>query len=901
MFSSVSSLIDSARSAREAVSEKLSLYKEPPHASGVRNLAKKYGSGTVAVADQNVSVTSCQPLKVQNGRLIDPEGRPVLLKGINVDGSMKLPVKPFLPSYVGDSTNSNDIFFDGDNVSFVGRPFPLEEAEEHFRRIKLWGFNTIRYLITWEALEHLGPGQYDQEFVDYTIEILKILHRVGGIYVFFECHQDVWSRFCGGSGAPMWTLYAAGIQPTRVSVTTAAVLHSDAQFDESSRSEPNCYPKMIWVSNYKRLALFTMFTLFFAGDAYFPDLRINGQNIQHYLQLQHMKALEFFWLAILKALPHMLEDGTILGFELLNEPNQGLTGHLHLGKLPENEHLKIGATPTVYDSLRMGMGLPVEVDVYKIAITGSQKCGRQVVDPAGLRLWLSAEEMTACDAKYGWKRSGWVPGECIYAQLGIWNYNSEELKVLADLPLNKRLAFATDQCQLNKPNFFNEDRDKFKAVLSEKGDWALPGPVNTEFFVNVCFVHFYVQFKEMVRRLAPTAFVLMQPLVLVIPPKLKDDIRQIIDDRTIYCPHYYDGMSLMFKSWNYRFNVDTLGIMRGRYVNPMFGVVLGETAIRNCIRKQFCAISKEGKDNLGNIPVLMSETGMPFDMNNKRSYRTGRYRSQTSALDALANALEGSDMHHTYWCYTSINEHKWGDHWNNEDFLFWSADDRGDTETGVVSGLLKKDDRQLVADTSTLGTESVRQPRDIFCARQLLKDRLKYHKKRLLSSVLYPDEQCETDDVESDTNTLISGYTSDNRSMISQRSTRHHKIHLRHCHASPDGLRAASAVIRPFLLTSPGIKQNSYFDIKTATFELTVKFDEDSVRSQPTIIFLPLWHYSNLTYSNVDVTSGYIELDSENEQLHWYIDSDDCTKHTIVIRRDKITPIEKPVTVCGGY
>lgn len=897
MFSSVSSLIASARGAREAVTERLSLYKEPTHAYGAKCLAKKLGPGPVAPADPGVSITSCLPLKVENGQLVDAKGRPVLLKGINVDGAMKLPVKPFIPSYSGDSTNASDLFFDGDNVSFVGRPFPLEEAEEHFRRIKLWGFNTIRYLVTWEALEHLGPNQYDEEFIDYTIQILHILHKVGGMYVFFECHQDVWSRFCGGSGAPMWTLYAAGLQPTRISKSSAAILHSDAQFSEKLRSELSCYPKMMWVSNYKRLALFTMFTLFFAGEAYFPDLLINGQNIQHYLQQQHLKALEHFWLAILKKLPHMFEDGTILGFELLNEPNQGLTGHLHLGKLPDTEHLKIGTTPTVYDSFRMGMGLPVEVDVYKIAITGPQKCGRQVVDPDGSRAWLSEEEMANCDARYGWKRSGWTPGECIYAKAGIWSYNEVELNNLAGLSLNRRLAFATNQCELTKPNFFNQDRAKFQKVISKKSDWAALGSVDIEFFVNVCFVDFYVKFKEMVRKLAPNAFVLMQPLVLVIPPKLKDDPRQIIDDRTIYCPHYYDGMSLMFKSWNYRFNVDTLGIMRGRYANPMFGVVLGETAIRNCIKKQFCAISKEGKENLGNIPVLMSETGMPFDMNKKRSYRTKRYRSQTSAIDALANALEGADMHHTYWCYTSINGHKWGDHWNNEDFLFWSEDDREGTEVGDDVGQLKKDDRQQVSTAS----DYLRSSRDSLYPRHPLRDRLLYHKKRLLSSVLYPDEQCEADDVDSDTSTLYSETTTEARSTITLRQSRHYKSRFKYCHASPDGVRAVSAVVRPFLMTSSGMKLDSYFDLKTATFELTLKFDSSTDLYHPTIIFLPQWHYSNLTYSDVDVTSGYVELDVENEQLHWYVDSGDSSTQTIVIRRDKLTPLEKPVTVCGGY
>jgi hypothetical protein len=65
--------------------------------------------------------------------------------------------------------------FPGDHasVTFVGRPFPLEQAHEHFSRLRRWGltFSTftdplvvtfldivsVRFLVTWEAVEHAGP------------------------------------------------------------------------------------------------------------------------------------------------------------------------------------------------------------------------------------------------------------------------------------------------------------------------------------------------------------------------------------------------------------------------------------------------------------------------------------------------------------------------------------------------------------------------------------------------------------------------------------------------------------------------------------------------------------------------------------------------------------------------
>ena len=151
-------------------------------------------------------------------------------------------------------------------MSFVGRPFPLQEAHMHLQRIKDWGYTTIRYLITWEAMEHAGPGKYDKEFVEYTLQVLKIIGNIGGLYVFMEFHQDVWSRFSGGSGAPMWTFYAAGLDPKKFTITEAAVLHNEPRFHDSSTK----YRKMLWTSNYKRLAAFVMFTLFSPAETISP-------------------------------------------------------------------------------------------------------------------------------------------------------------------------------------------------------------------------------------------------------------------------------------------------------------------------------------------------------------------------------------------------------------------------------------------------------------------------------------------------------------------------------------------------------------------------------------------------------------------------------------------------------
>lgn len=84
----------------------------------------------------------------------DTAGRTILLRGINLTSSAKTPV--------GQPGAQLDGFWehakDGD-MSFVGRVLDLEDGkvDQHLERLRGWGFNCLRYVITWESIEHEGP------------------------------------------------------------------------------------------------------------------------------------------------------------------------------------------------------------------------------------------------------------------------------------------------------------------------------------------------------------------------------------------------------------------------------------------------------------------------------------------------------------------------------------------------------------------------------------------------------------------------------------------------------------------------------------------------------------------------------------------------------------------------
>jgi hypothetical protein len=515
-------------------------------------------------------------LKTDGPWFLDDTGRALLLRGVNLGGSSKTPAG-CRPVDAADPTSAAD-------VSFIGRPFPLEEADEHFGRLRHWGFNVVRLLTTWEAIEHAGPGTLDEAYLDYFTEIVRKAGEYG-LYVFVDPHQDAWSRFSGGDGAPAWTLELAGFNLDTLDASEAAI---------TLRGRYPDYGTMVWPNNWYRLASATMFTLFFAGETLAPALRIDGESIQHVLQRHFIGAMTAL-ASRLRPLPH------VLGYDSLNEPTAGYIGLERLSRpLPVyNSAPRL----TGFESLTIPAGFPADVP-FVTREHLHQRSTRQVrLNPSGVSAWKNAEADV-------WRRQG------------IWDVDSE-----------------------GRPRLLRND-----------------------YFAGVRFVRdglrpFLERYGQAIRRAHPDALLFIEG-----EPGSTERLSPPAGVPVINASHWYDLLTLTTKHFD----------PEAALVWGSDETARGRSAVRDSFVRQIGAIVEQSERDLGGVPTLIGEFGLPFDLDGGAAFRTGNFSSHVEAFSAYYDALDAHLAHATLWCYTADNSNADGDQWNGEDLSIFSRDQQRD-------------------------------------------------------------------------------------------------------------------------------------------------------------------------------------------------------------------------------
>jgi hypothetical protein len=550
--------------------------------------------------------------------IYDDEGRRLILRGCNLGGSSKIPAGLYrealsgasgkppggLPDdWTGNSTGGSS----GSNscrVSFSGRPFPPEEADERFAELAAWGFTYNRLVVCWEALEHDGPGIYDEAYLACLRKLLLCAEK-HGVSVFIDPHQDVWGRAAGGDGAPSWTLEKLGIDIGRLE-DSGAILPRRV----TGITGPERRPVMTWPAGCNRYAAATMFTLFFAGSVFAPKSEIDGENVQDWLQNRYIEAFAH-------ARRRLKNCKAIVGWGAMNEPHPGFIGYTDLSGL-ENNMVATGPMPSPFAAMAAASGHAVEIPVYTTGIFGVRRKGTAVLNPGGTGIFSDGFS-------------------CPWKTAGIWTDEGGTPKLLRpDYFARSKGRFV--------PDFLKSFINRFTSRIGEADEKTL-------FFIEG--VPAGIGTGDSLRDLdgqPETGLLGTDDRETALRPDRPDSVPP--SPRQIHAFHWYDGPTLFIKQFRPWFNYDTRS---GR-------IVLGRKAVKRLYREQIAFyLSKD-------MPNMVGEFGLPFDLFKGRAFKTGDYRIHEEALSMYYDAIDNYLLSSSIWCHSADNTFLQGDFWNNEDF-----------------------------------------------------------------------------------------------------------------------------------------------------------------------------------------------------------------------------------------
>lgn len=551
---------------------------------------------------------SLAQVRVAGSMFLDDHGRQVILRGVNLGGDCKVP-------WPDGGTHIPTDFSDHRTVSFIGRPFPLDEADEHLDRLRHWGFNCLRLLTTWEAIEHAGPGQYDEAYLDYFTQVCE--RACGkGFHLVIDLHQDVWSRMSGGDGAPGWVFDALGLDFNRFHEAGAALVMQRAYDYTNPEPRQPGYPPMAWTRNYWLPVNGIVWTLFWMGQFATPEWKVHGTNVQRFLQGHYIAAMS----QVAQRVAHLRN---VIGFNTLNEPGIGWVGtrltYRHLAPTPDRLSPPMpGLALSPLDCIAAARGIPTRVPhlAHHAQLHRAVPAGEEWLNPDGVSIWMEG----AC---------------CPFERAGIYEMHG------------------------NKPRPLNEDA--FRMVNGR--------PVSV---ADDCFAPFFRQVAGAIRTWNPDWSIFAE-----IDPRGFHDGRtypEKLPEATVVAGHWYDITALATATFRPDNHID---LLTGEQARNHWQ--LGRIYVRQLrLLKEAAAAMPHGAPVfVGEFGLPFNlDGGAAYEAWRKGERGPEVWRKHIEALDLMYDAMDELLLSCAQWNYTvsNRNDPRIGDGWNQEDLSIWSRD-----------------------------------------------------------------------------------------------------------------------------------------------------------------------------------------------------------------------------------
>ena len=221
----------------------------------------------------------------------DEEKRYVLFRGVNFGSRSKLP--PYLPIAPLEIKD----------ISQLNLKNEIHTVSSELDLLKKLGFNIIRLLISWKAIEPYPNSNLDEllpegrKYLEYMKEIIDELYA-RNLYVILDFHQDIANEVYGGDGFPDWAL----------------VIDKDHERPKGANADKKWQIKYMLNKSLKQT-----FKSFWENDLTNLDAGLENYPVRTHLEKTIGQTMNYF-----KSLNDGLGHPAVLGVEPFNEPHPNM-------------------------------------------------------------------------------------------------------------------------------------------------------------------------------------------------------------------------------------------------------------------------------------------------------------------------------------------------------------------------------------------------------------------------------------------------------------------------------------------------------------------------------------------------------------------------------------------------